>query len=511
MQNEKIAGFSDPCINESKEIKSKLITFVIFGGAGDLSRRKLIPTLFKMYMDDILPERFSVVSFGHPEFTREQYMDFLKKSLQDFYDDSYKISDFNKFARNFHHISADFSDDTKYMKLNTLLDDIPAGSKQNDREVIFIFAVSPVFYIKIVEKLSINKITKKFETKVFIEKPFGRDRKNAQELNDVLLNVFTEDQIYRTDHYLGKETIQNIIFFRFANSIFEPIWNRNFIDHVQITVAESIGIEHRGFFYEQAGVVRDVIQNHMMQLVALVAMEPPVGFGADLIRDEKVKVFNTIRQMDEEYLLQNSVRGQYGSGLINDKIVKGYREEDRVSPDSNISTYLALKLYIDNWRWADVPFYVRSGKSLAKKTTEIYVQFIQPPLKLFGDVCQDIKPNGLIFSIQPDEQISLELSVKYPGIGNSPYVVSMDFNYEKSFNIKTYPPYARLLMDCIRGDLTLFARQDGVLAMWSLVDPVIDWFDSNPARDFPNYKAGTWGPQKANLMLENDNRKWRLS
>ena len=220
---------------------------------------------------------------------------------------------------------------------------------------------------------------------------------------------------------------------------------------------------------------------------------------------------NTIRQMDEEYIQQNSVRGQYGSGLINDKIVKRYREEDRVSSDSNIPTYLALKLFIDNWRWADVPFYVRSGKRLAQRTTEIYVQFIQPPLKLFGDVCQDLKPNGLIFSIQPDEQISLELSVKYPGIGNSPYVVSMDFNYEKSFNIKSYPPYGRLLMDCIRGDLTLFARQDGVEAMWSLVDPIIDWFDNNPAQDFANYKAGTWGPEKANLLLENDNRKWRFS
>jgi len=342
-----------------------------------------------------------------------------------------------------------------------------------------------------------------------MEKPFGTDRASAAKLNQFVLKYFDEKQIYRIDHYLGKDTVQNIIFFRFANSIFEPLWNRLYIDHIQITVAEDIGVGHRGVFYEQAGVVRDIVQNHIMQLIALVAMEPPVGFEADLIRDEKVKVFETIRSMDEEYIYHNTVRGQYGHGRFRDKSAAAYREEENVSRNSHTPTYLAAKLYIDNWRWAGVPFYIRTGKRLARQLTEIFVQFKQPPLRLFGRTCDILSPNALILTIQPQEAISLQLSVKYPGMENHPYTVNMEFNYEKSFSFKMHLPYERLIIDAIKDDLTLFARQDGVEAMWSVVDPIIERWESIPPQDFPNYAAGTWGPEEADELMQRDGRCWR--
>lgn len=344
---------------------------------------------------------------------------------------------------------------------------------------------------------------------MIVEKPFGRDRASAIKLNQVILKGFDEKQIYRIDHYLGKETVQNIIFFRFANSIFEPLWNRRYVDHVQITVAEDLGVEHRGVFYEQAGVVRDIVQNHVMQLVALVAMEPPVGFEADLIRDEKVKVFRTIRPLDETHIDEFIVRGQYGPGKIKGEDVPGYRQEQDVSPLSNTPTFIAAKLYVDNWRWAGVPFYVRAGKRLPKRITEICVQFKQPPLKLFGRPCDVLEPNLLAFGIQPHEEISLRLTVKYPGMGNQPYMVNMDFNYNETFNIKSYLAYYRLLIDCMKGDLTLFARQDGVEAMWSVVDPITDRWENTPPPGFPNYDAGTWGPKAAEELLSGEGHQWR--
>jgi glucose-6-phosphate 1-dehydrogenase len=345
-----------------------------------------------------------------------------------------------------------------------------------------------------------------------VEKPFGHDRKSAVELNRLIARAFDEKQIYRIDHYLGKETVQNILFFRFANSVFEPLWNRRYIDHVQITVAESIGIENRAQFYEKAGVVRDIVQNHMMQLLSLVAMEPPIGFEADYIRDEKVKVYRTIRMMDKDYIDRFTVRGQYGAGEINENKVLAYRDEKDIAPNSNTSTFFAGKLYIDNWRWAGIPFYLRTGKRLKRRITEISIHFKQPPLKLFSTVCETREPNVLVLGVQPQEKIILHFGVKHPGIGNQLYPVNMSFNYGGDFpGAVHFPqPYERLLLDCMKGDQTLFARQDGIEAMWDIVDPIIKRWEENPATEFPNYVAGTWGPEKAEELIGNEGRQWRI-
>jgi len=351
-----------------------------------------------------------------------------------------------------------------------------------------------------------------FSVRVIVEKPFGQDRKSASELNNLIAKVFDENRIYRIDHYLGKETVQNILFFRFANSIFEPLWNRRYIDHVQITVAESIGIENRSKFYEKAGVVRDIVQNHMMQLLSLVAMEPPISFEADHIRDEKVKVYRTIRIMDKDHVDRFTVRGQYGAGEINEDKVLAYRDEKGIAPNSNTSTFFAGKLYIDNWRWAGVPFYLRTGKRLKRRITEISIHFKQPPLKLFSTVCDIKEPNILVLGVQPQEKIILKFGVKHPGIGNQLYPVNMNFNYESDFpgDVHFPLPYERLLLDCMKGDQTLFARQDEIEAMWAVVDPIIKRWEEIPAAEFPNYRAGSWGPERADELIRSEGRQWQI-
>ncbi|NOX97463.1 MAG: glucose-6-phosphate dehydrogenase [Nitrospirae bacterium] len=486
-------------------------TMVIFGGRGDLSRRKILPTLYHLCQDGKLPEEFSILGFGLPETTDEGYREFSREAIEEFSPRSFNENDWDKFSRHLFYLSADLTRGSECERLCHRLDELAVGSEPERRAIIFYLAVPPKLAPVIVENITQYNLCKgEFRTKVIVEKPFGRDRPSAIKLNQLILKGFDEEQIYRIDHYLGKETVQNIIFFRFANSIFEPLWNRRYIDHVQITVAEDLGVEHRGAFYEQAGVVRDIVQNHMMQLVALVAMEPPVGFEADLIRDEKVKVFRTIRPLDETHIDKFTVRGQYGPGRMQDKEVPGYREEKNVAVDSKTPTFIAAKLYVDNWRWAGVPFYVRAGKRLPKRITEICVQFKQPPLKLFGRPCDVLEPNLLAFGVQPQEEIYLRLTVKHPGMGNQPYMVNMDFNYDKTFDIKkSYLAYYRLLIDCMKGDLTLFARQDGVEAMWSVIDPITERWENTDPPDFPNYAAGTWGPKAADDLMAGDNYQWR--
>ena len=492
------------------DFKTEPFTIVIFGGAGDLAKRMLLPTLYHLNHDGRMPKDFSVVGFGLPEMSDEAYRQFARDAIEQFSSESVAEKDWKTFSQHLLYLTADFDSDEGYKALHKLLGDICVPTQQRKKEVIFYLATPPVAAPTIIERLGRHKLcTGTFDPKIIMEKPFGRDRASAVELNQTILSVFDERQVYRIDHFLGKETVQNIIFFRFANSIFEPLWNRRYIDHVQITVAEQIGIEQRGLFYEQTGVVRDIVQNHIMQLVALVAMEPPVGFEADLIRDEKVKVFRTIRPMDEAHIDQFTVRGQYGPGKIDGAAVRGYREEEAIAPDSNTPTFFAAKLYFDTWRWADVPFYVRTGKRLAKRVTEISVQFKQPPLKLLGSACDVLEPNRLILGVQPQEGISLGLSVKYPGAGNQPHTVTMDFNYETSFHVGHHHAYERLLIDCLKGDLTLFARQDGVEAMWSVVDPIIQRWEAVPAPDFPNYQGGSWGPREAKELLEKEGRIWR--
>lgn len=502
--------FLETCEISSQETALPPFIMVIFGGAGDLSQRLLTPTLYYLFIEEKSISDFSIVGFGMPELSDDDYRELLKTAIKKFSPQHFEENKYVKFAEHFSYQTADFSDENAYKVLCDKIAKISQGKEKPN--VLFYLAVPPKLLPVIVKNLKEHNLCKgMFKSKVIVEKPFGYNKETAYELNQLLLDAFDEKQIFRIDHFLGKDTVQNIIFFRFGNSIFEPLWNRRYIDHVQISVPETLGVEHRGVFYEQAGVVRDMVQNHIMQLIALVAMEPPVGFEADLIRDEKVKVFRTIRPMDDKYIDDFMVRGQYGPGKIADTSVPGYRSEENVSPSSNIATFFAGKFHIDNWRWAGVPFYVRVGKRMPKSFTEISIHFKQPPLKLLGRACDTIEDNQLVLNVQPDEEICVRLNVKYPGAGNKPYAVNMEFNYERSFGIKKHLAYERLLGDCIKGDLTLFARQDGVEAMWSVVDPIIRRWEKSINKNFPNYAAGTWGPKEADQLMEKEGRKWRYS
>lgn len=504
---------SQYCEIVPEKVNIKPFTMVIFGGSGDLSRRKLLPTLYHLCKDQNLPDEFFIIAFASSERSDDDYREFVQKAIVEFGDEKPEGECWNSFSRHLFYISGEFHDKKSYEKLTQRLEDIAAVDRDGSMEVIYYLAVPPQFLSDIIEQLSTCRLCKgKFESRVIIEKPFGRDRKSAIELNRTIAESFDERQIYRIDHYLGKETVQNILFFRFANSIFEPLWNRRYIDHVQIAVAESIGIENRARFYDRAGVVRDIVQNHLMQLLALVAMEPPIGFEADYIRNEKVKVYRTVRLTDEQYIDQFMVRGQYGAGRIDGTAVPSYRAEKDVVSDSDTATFFAGKFYIDNWRWAGVPFYLRSGKRLKKRVTEISIHFKQPPLKLFSSACEIREPNILVLRVQPREAISLHFGVKHPGIGNQLYPVTMGFSYEKDLQGDVhYPlPYERLLLDCMKGDQTLFARQDGIEAMWSLVDPINERWEHTPAPEFPNYASGTWGPEAAEELMRREGRQWRV-
>jgi len=499
--------FLETCDLPIDDFKAKAFVMVIFGGAGDLSRRKLIPALYNIFQEKVA-EEFSILSLGRRGMTDESYRAFLEKEAKPFLGDRYDKETWDAFVKKFFYQSGDFGEEKAYKVLKKRISDL--CGKNNANNLLYYLAVPMQVVSAIVSNLSKYDLCKgKEETRIVIEKPFGSDSGSAKKLNECLLEAFREDQIFRIDHYLGKETVQNIIFFRFGNTIFEPLWNRNFIDHVQITVAEELGVEDRSLFYEKTNVIRDIVQNHIMQLIALVAMEPPVGFEADFIRNEKVQVFNSLRIMDEHSSRDDTVIGQYGNGTVNGKTVKGYREERGVAGNSRTPTFFAGKFFIDNWRWAGVPFFVRTGKRLGKRITEIAVEFKTPPLKLLGRTCDIVEPNTLIMRIQPEEEISLNFSVKYPGPTNKTYPVDMVFNYGKAFKIKLDPAYERLLVDCMKGDLTLFPRQDGIEAMWAAVDPIISHWEAS-GEEVPVYNAGSWGPKEAYGLLERDGRNWRV-
>ena len=489
-------------------IKEPLI-FVIFGGAGDLSKKKLLPALYRLFYNNRLDCQFKIIGTGLPKMSNKQYKELLTRSIKDHDNDIYDKNKIKSFQDNLTFQGLNFEKSDDFEKLKKLITSTADKMQVKTPNVIYYLAAPPQYSENIINNLGNNKMQEVFNSRIVMEKPFGYNLPTAEKLNDKILEVFAENQIYRIDHYLGKETVQNILFFRFGNSIFEPIWNRGHIDHIQITVAESIGIGSRGDFYEKNGVIRDIVQNHIMQLIALVTMEPPVIFGAEEIRDEKVKVFKSFEKMDNNEIDENIVLGQYDQGKVNSKKVISYREEENVSEDSTVPTFMAGKFKINNWRWSGVPIYIRTGKRLPRKLTEIYVEFKQPPLKLFENKCSDIRPNGLLFSIQPEEKTSLELNMKLPGTGNIPYSVDMTFNYHEEFKTGFLPAYERLLIDCMKGELTLFARRDGIEAMWKIVEPLINKEKDIKTNEFPNYKAGSWGPEKSKDLLQVDNRKWR--
>jgi glucose-6-phosphate 1-dehydrogenase len=514
---DKISNFStaeQPCEILPEKFNIDPFTMVIFGGTGDLSRRKLLPTLFHLCIDQNLPDDYAIIGFASSERSDEEYRSIVRESIEEFTEGPLSTDCWEEFSKHLFYVSGRFDDAESYKKLSTCLEEITKPASTGKKEIIYYLAVPPHFLPGIFERLTFCKLCKgTFDARLIIEKPFGNDRASAAELNRLISDSFEENQIYRIDHYLGKETVQNILFFRFANSIFEPLWNRRYIDHVQITVAESLGIENRARFYEKAGVVRDIVQNHMMQLLALIAMEPPIGFEADYIRNEKVKVYRTIRSMSDEYIDKFTVRGQYGPGTTGGREAAGYRDEKDIANDSVTPTFFAGKFYIDNWRWADVPFYLRTGKRLNKRITEISIHFRQPPLRLFKSTCEIREPNLLVLGVQPHEEIVLHFGVKHPGIGNQLYPVNMNFNYESDLqgDIHFPLPYERLLLDCMKGDQTLFARQDGIEATWSVVDPIIERWENSNSPAYPNYHAGSWGPEKANELIDKDDRQWRIS
>ena len=484
---------------------------VIFGASGDLTKRKLIPALYNLARKNLLGAGFSVVGAARTVMTHEQFREAMREANLQFAEAGvvHDIA-WQSFEKGLFYNPIDLKSEDSFLKLKQLLEaaDIERGTAGNR---IFYLSTPPSMFEPIIEKLaavSLNKPNSNAWTRIIVEKPFGLDLESARQLNQKLLSVFSEDQIFRIDHYLGKETVQNIMALRFANGIFEPLWNRNYIDHVQITAAESIGVGGRGEYYEQAGALRDMIQNHMVQLLSLVAMEPPVSMDATAIRNEKTKVVEAIRPFNSDNIWQSTARGQYNSGTQGGKAVKKYTDEVSVHPESRTETYAAVKILIDNWRWAKVPFYLRSGKRLAKRVTEIAVQFKNAPHLLFKDNAGGkLASNVLVLRIQPDEGISLSFNAKSPGQAFDIRPVSMDFSYE-FFREQSPEAYARLLLDAMLGDATLFARGDMVEQTWRLFTPLLAaWSDSREM--IPLYDPGSWGPKTAEDLLAADGRRWR--
>ena len=482
---------------------------VIFGATGDLSGRKLLPALYNLAKQRMLPAGFAVVGAAIDDMTDDSFRQHAADKIRQFSRTQpvdTKVLD--AFLAGAFYMKVDFSKVDDFKTLQRRLEELDTERHVSGNR-IFYCATPPPTYETITEQLKAAAMTAGAGFhRIVVEKPFGSDLKSARELTGILQRVFHEDSVYRIDHYLGKETVQNILAFRFANSIFEPVWNSTLIDSVQITAAEEIGVELRGAYYERAGTLRDIVQNHALQLLALVAMEPPLAFEANAVRDEKVKVLRAIRPVTDEEVARSSVRGQYTKGWVLGEHVAGYREEKNVAPGSLTETFAALRLYVDNWRWAGVPFYIRAGKRLPKRATEIRVQFKRPPHMTFGrQATQELDPNAITLRIQPEEGISLRFGAKVPSAGLRIRSVAMDFGYMTSFLVETPEAYERLLLDCMIGDPTLFTRADEVETAWKLIDPIeAAWRDDRPPLGM--YAAGTWGPSAAARLLHDDGREW---
>jgi glucose-6-phosphate 1-dehydrogenase len=489
---------SDPCV------------IVMFGASGDLAKRKLLPALFDLARHSCLAPRFQLIGFARTAMSDDDFRksagEFLPKGNAAGADDAKR----DDFLKHLQYFSGNYDDPEAYKKLAKRLEELDSQGQLNGNR-LFYLATPPDVYHRIIKELGDAGLakpkTEKSWSRIIIEKPFGHDKASARDLNQKVLSVFDESQVYRIDHYLGKETVQNMLVFRFGNGIFEPLWNRNYIDHVQITAAESLGVERRAAFYESAGAMRDMIQSHVLQLTSLVAIEAPAKFDANSVRNEKIKVLQSIRPFTQESIWKSVVRGQYGPGMVDGKQVPGYRQEPGVKPDSATETFVALKLQVDNWRWNGVPFYLRTGKRLARPRTEVAICFKKAPHLVFRG--ESLDENSLVVNIQPDEGISLSFGAKSPGAQMNIRPVTMDFEYRKAFGGESRPAYATLINDCIRGDATLFDRADSVEAAWELVDPILEAWQSAGPPPFPNYPSGSAGPRASDDLTSSDGRGWR--
>ena len=490
-----------------KELESQVL--VIFGASGDLTSRKLLPEIFNLFRKGYIPDNYAIIGIGRSDYSDQSYREkaiinnpFFKKKEK-------RAKEIKEFSNWVHYLALDTSNGPSYVALKKKLQIILPGNP--DPNVIFYLSTPPILYKPITNFLAAHdlNVEKSGWKRMIIEKPFGYDLETAKNLNQNLLLRFKEEQIYRIDHYLGKETVQNLMVTRFSNSIFEPLWNRNYIQRVEITAAESVGVGNRGGYYDGAGALRDMIQNHLLQLLSLVAMEPPNQMTSEAIRNEKNKLFQSLRPLSSQDVINNVIRGQYTSANVRDKQILGYREENGVFANSRTETFAAMKFFIDNWRWADVPFYIRTGKRLPTRVSEVVIHFKPNHLQLFKNEGSDHSHNILVFRIQPNEGILLKFGLKVPGGGNKVKDVNMDFQYDALTQDYVPDAYERLILDCMQGDSTLYARGDSVENSWKFIDPILKVWQDNPKIPIYGYPAGTWGPEHINGLIEGKNMTWR--